>query len=60
MRSAIHQGKTCAAGILLTAKGRTRGQAGCSTPPWSSVRRARLLISLLILLAIKSPAAAAA
>ncbi len=62
MLSAIHQGKTCAAGILLTAKRPELAvKAGVLYAAMVEVYAVLgFLISLLILLAIKSPAAAAA
>ncbi|MDI9430482.1 MAG: V-type ATP synthase subunit K [Planctomycetota bacterium] len=60
MLSAIHQGKTCAAGILLTAKRPELAvKAGVLYAAMVEVYAVLgFLISLLILLAIKSPAAA--
>ncbi|HPC93719.1 MAG TPA: V-type ATP synthase subunit K [Sedimentisphaerales bacterium] len=61
MLSAIHQGKTCAAGILLTAKRPELAvKAGVLYAAMVEVYAVLgFLISLLILLAIKAPAAAA-
>jgi V/A-type H+-transporting ATPase subunit K len=61
MLSAIHQGKTCAAGILMTAKRPEMAvKAGVLYAAMVEVYAVLgFLISLLILLAIKAPAAAA-
>lgn len=61
MFSAIHQGKTCAAGILMTAKRPEMAvKAGVLYAAMVEVYAVLgFLISLLVLLAIKAPAAAA-
>jgi len=61
MLSAIHQGKTCAAGILMTAKRPEMAvKAGVLYAAMVEVYAVLgFLISLLVLLAIKVPAAAA-
>jgi V/A-type H+-transporting ATPase subunit K len=61
MLSAIHQGKTCAAGILMTAKRPEMAvKAGVLYAAMVEVYAVLgFLISLLVLLAMKAPAAAA-
>jgi V/A-type H+/Na+-transporting ATPase subunit K len=61
MLSAIHQGKTCAAGVLMTAKRPEMSvKAGVLYAAMVEVYAVLgFLISLLVLLAIKAPAAAA-
>ena len=60
MLSAIHQGKTCAAGILMTAKRPEMAvKAGVLYAAMVEVYAVLgFLISLLILLGIEAPAAA--